>query len=127
MATDLDNCFTTLKENSKGKVHVCSETEENALLLLSPLADLGKFECSTFLDLQLIYPSYSLQGRSSSLVGMWALEPSLLELLAGKLQPADQIQFLYHNHPALCLVNTRIKLHHVCIVLYVWFYYHRES
>lgn len=80
-----------------------------------------------FLDLQSVYPSYSLQGRSSSLVGMWALEPSLLELLAGKLQPADQIQFLYHNHPALCLVNTRIKLHHVCIVLYVWFYYHRES
>ncbi|KAK4015632.1 hypothetical protein OUZ56_030607 [Daphnia magna] len=87
LATDLDNCFTTLKENSKGKVHVCSETEENALLLLSPLADLG---------------------RSSSLVGMWALEPSLLELLAGKLQPADQIQFLYHNHPALCLGILRV-------------------
>ncbi|EFX69271.1 hypothetical protein DAPPUDRAFT_228726, partial [Daphnia pulex] len=87
LASDLDNCFTILREKGNGKVHVCSETEENALLLLSPLADLG---------------------RSSSLVGMWALEPSLLELLVGKLQPADRIQSLYHNHPALCLGILRV-------------------
>jgi competence protein ComGF len=43
LASDLDNCFTILRENS-GKVHVCSETEENALILLSPLADLGKIK-----------------------------------------------------------------------------------
>jgi hypothetical protein len=36
---------------------------------------------------------------------MWALDPSLLELLVGKLQPVDRIQFLYHNHPALSLVK----------------------
>jgi hypothetical protein len=32
------------------------------------------------------------------------IEPSLLELLVGKLQPADRIQSLYHNHPALCMI-----------------------
>lgn len=49
---------------------------------------------------------------------MWALEPSLLELLAGKLQPADRIQFLYQNHPALCLVNITIKPNDVYHLLY---------
>ena len=39
---DLDRCFTSLRENKNAKAYMLSETEENALLLLSPLADLGK-------------------------------------------------------------------------------------
>ena len=38
LASDLDNCFISLKKDEN---YVCSETEENALLFLSPLADLG--------------------------------------------------------------------------------------
>jgi hypothetical protein len=41
---------------------------------------------------------------------MWALDPSLLELLVNKLQPSDRIQFLFYNHPALCLVTLFLLL-----------------
>lgn len=104
LASDLDSCFVSLRENSKSKIRVCSETEENALLLLSPLADLGKLHIINS-DNKRSFQIESFTGRSSSLVGMWALDPSLLELLAGKLQPVDQIRFLSRNHPALLLVK----------------------
>ena len=35
---------------------------------------------------------------------MWARDPSLIELLASKLQPVGQIRMLFTNHPALFLV-----------------------
>lgn len=104
LASDLDSCFVSLRENSKSKIRVCSETEENALLLLSPLADLGKLHIINSYN-KCSYQIEIFTGRSSSLVGMWALDPSLLELLAGKLQPVDQIRFLSRNHPALLLVK----------------------
>ena len=78
---DLDKCFADLKTESAS---LASWTEENALLLLSPLAELG---------------------RSTNFVGMWALEPSLLDLLAGKLQSVSEIRFLSQNHPTLLLVS----------------------
>ena len=78
---DLDQSFKDLKSESSG---LASWTEENAILLLSPLAELG---------------------RSTNFVGMWALEPSLLDLLAGKLQSVSEIKFLSSNHPTLLLVS----------------------
>lgn len=50
----------------------------------------------------------TILGRSSSLVGMWALDPSLLELLAGQLRPVENIRFLSDHHPTLLQVQTRV-------------------
>ena len=69
LASDLDNCFTLLRENS-GKVHVCSETEENALILLSPLADLGKIKShfSSCFDYLFLTPIINRQAEVAVLL-----------------------------------------------------------
>ncbi len=36
---------------------------------------------------------------------MWALEPSLLDLLSGKLQPVETLRRILRSHPALLLVS----------------------
>lgn len=39
---------------------------------------------------------------------MWALEPSLLNMLTGKLQPSKRIRFLFRQHPSLFFGILRV-------------------
>ena len=64
----------------------------------------------------------TILGRSSSLVGMWALDPSLLELLAGQLRPVENIRFLSDHHPTLLQVQTRVTTQFIKLVVFYLFY-----